>query len=394
MKHFFHANTCSPPPPKPTRAGGACLRLLLALMLALVPGMSWASFHFYDNVHNLKHHPTLKEPNMQFTVMFYDAGGYDSFFLHDATEGSNAGPALYVDGYYICSPDYELAWPGSNSSGWQDGIEDQRKYDGWWGNTYTKTVGGVTYTVKFWNPYRNGDRYGVTVHVFMDKYRVGEQHTVTIRGKWRINRTSTQFEESSWTFNAIPNPFKESTLAVNYIDYTNATLTGKLNTSFANYLAVARDYPGSYFNGKTQYVEPDKFSGWKEFSMGTTEISNMPFYVKNSYEEYGPRSIYVQHQTTASPTQSGYIKSIVWSSTWIQLPDFMRAKNITAVPDKWKKQITLNWEAESSKNEYSTGTWSIYRYPEGNPTAKVLVADKLLNTTRKYVADIPDYDTK
>ncbi len=330
---------------------------------------------------------------MQFTVMFYDAGGYDSFFLHDATEGSNAGPALYVDGHYICSPDDELAWPGSNGSGNQDGIEDQRKYDGWWGNTYTKTVGGVTYTVKFWDPGRSGDRYGVRVHVFMDKYRVGEQHTVTIRGKWRINRTSTQFEERSWTFNAIPNPFKESTLAVNYIDYTNATLTGKLNTSFANYLAVARDYPGSYFNGKTQYVQPNKFSGWKEFSMGSTEISNMPFYVKNSYEEYGPRSIYVQHQI-AVPAKGGYVECKVWSSTWISLPDFSRAKNITAVPDKWKKQVTLNWEAEESKNEFTTGTWSIYRYPADNPTAKVLVADKLLYTTRKYVADVPDYDTK
>ena len=131
MKHFFHANACSPPPPKPTRAGGACLRLLLALLLALVPGMSWASFHFYDDVHSYNHHPTVEEPNMQFVVCFYDAGGYDSFFLHDATEGSNAGPALYVDGHYICSPDYEFAWPGSNGSGNQDGIEDQRKKIRW-----------------------------------------------------------------------------------------------------------------------------------------------------------------------------------------------------------------------------------------------------------------------
>ncbi len=396
MKHFFHANACSPPPPKPTRAGGACLRLLLALMLALVPGMSWASFHFYDDVHSYNHHPTVEEPNMQFVVCFYDAGGYDSFFLHDATEGSNAGPALYVDGHYICSPDYEFAWPGSNGSGNQDGIEDQRKkYDGWWGNTYTKSINGQLYTVKFWNPYRSGDRYYVTVHVFIDKMRVEEQHTVKIKGKWRINRTSTQFEERSWTFNAIPNPFKESTLAANYIDYTNATLTGKLNTSYENNVAVAREYRGGYINGKPYHLIPDKdnnFSGWKTFAKGSSQISKMPFYIDQSYSEY-PRTLYVQHQISV-PAKGGYVECKVWSSTWINLPDFSRAEKITATPDMWKKQVTLTWETANLKNEFTTGTWTIYRYPVGNPTAKVPIVEKLLNTTRKYVADVPDYDTK
>ena len=118
MKHFFHANACSPPPPKPIRAGGACLRLLLALLLALVPGMSWAGGSFFKDasIHSISHHPTIAEPNMQISLCIYDVTkDRNSFFLHNATEGSNAGPALYVDGNYICSPDYELAWPGSKN---------------------------------------------------------------------------------------------------------------------------------------------------------------------------------------------------------------------------------------------------------------------------------------
>ena len=203
-----------------------------------------------------------------------------------------------MDGHYICSPDKELAWPGSNGSGNQDGIEDQRGAQGWWYNTYTKSINGQLYTVKFWNPYRSGDRYYVTVHVFIDKMRVEEQHTVKIKGKWRINRTSTQFEERSWTFNAIPNPFKESTLAANYIDYTNATLTGKLNTSYENNVAVAREYRGGYINGKPYHLIPDKdnnFSGCKTFAKGSSQISNLQFYIDQSYSEY-PRTLYVQHQ--------------------------------------------------------------------------------------------------
>ena len=96
MKHFFHANACSPPPPKPTRAGGACLRLLLALMLALVPGMSWAGSYFGNtSIHSIAWQPTVEKPHMQINLCIYDATkNSNSFFLHDATEGSNAGPAL------------------------------------------------------------------------------------------------------------------------------------------------------------------------------------------------------------------------------------------------------------------------------------------------------------
>ena len=103
MKHFFHANACSPPPPKPTRAGGACLRLLLALMLALVPGMSWAGSYFGDaSIHSIAWQPTVEKPHMQINLCIYDATkNSNSFFLHDATEGSNKGPAIYIDGQYI-----------------------------------------------------------------------------------------------------------------------------------------------------------------------------------------------------------------------------------------------------------------------------------------------------
>ncbi|MGN0281841.1 MAG: hypothetical protein ACI4B3_06045, partial [Prevotella sp.] len=344
-------------------------------------------------MHKTNHHPTVEEPNMQFTVMFYDAAGSDSFFLHDATEGENKGPALYVDGKYICSPDYELAWPGSNNTGNQDGIEDQRKYNGWWGNTYTNTVDGVTYTVKFWDPGRSGDKYGVNVHVFMDKYRVGEKHTVTIKGMWKINNNGAQLEEYSWTFDPISNPFDESSLAVNYTDYQTATLTGNLNGTYENNVAVSRDYPGTYVDGKTQYVEPEDFSLNKTFDKGTSTTGNMSFTIDSSYPDYGPYNIYVQHQITSLPTQSGYVECKVWNGTWVSLPDFMRAKNITATPDKWKKQITLNWEAENSNNEYSTGTWSIYYYPLDDPGNKSKLTEGLLNTTRKYVADVTEYDT-
>ena len=399
MKHFFHANACSPPPPKPTRAGGACLRLLLALLLALVPGMSWAGSYFGNtSIHSIAWQPTVEKPHMQINLCIYDATkNSNSFFLHDATEGSNKGPAIYIDGQYIGSPDWELAWPGNSNTGDDDALENQRGNNGWWGSTYSRTIDGVTYTVRFWDPGKNGNKYYVTMFVFIDNFRVDETHTVKIRGKWKINNNGSSWQECSWTSTAISNPFKENTLAVNYTDYNHANLTGSLNGTYANNVSVSRDYLGTYVNGKTQYLAPEEFTtstgASKGYEKGTTKIGDLPFYINSSYPDYGPHKVYVQHHIPYAAAD-GFPERRVWSSTTIDIPDFTRAKNITATPDKWKKQITLNWEAESSKNEFTTGTWSIYRYPADNPTAKVLVADKLLYTTRKYVADVPDYDTK
>ena len=399
MKHFFHANACSPPPPKPIRAGGACLRLLLALLLALVPGMSWAGSYFGNtSIHSIAWQPTVEKPHMQINLCIYDATkNSNSFFLHDATEGSNKGPAIYIDGQYIGSPDWELAWPGNSNTGDDDALENQRGNNGWWGSTYSRTIDGVTYTVRFWDPGKNGNKYYVTMFVFIDNFRVDETHTVKIRGKWKINNNGSSWQECSWTSTAISNPFKENTLAVNYTDYNHANLTGSLNGTYANNVSVSRDYLGTYVNGKTQYLAPEEFTtstgASKGYEKGTTKIGDLPFYINSSYPDYGPHKVYVQHHIPYAAAD-GFPERRVWSSTTIDIPDFTRAKNITATPDKWKKQITLNWEAESSKNEFTTGTWSIYRYPADNPTAKVLVADKLLYTTRKYVADVPDYDTK
>ena len=371
---------------------------MLVLLLALLPRPLWAAFDFSTTYSAIDWHPTIQKPHLEIGLCFYDTNGYDSFFTHDATEGSNVGPALYIDDNYICSPDYELAWPGSGD-GNDQGLEDKRGNDGWWGNTYTKKVNGVTYTIKFWDPRKISGRFYVTLHVFIDNFVVDHKYKVKIKGWWKTNNSNNNkplLKERTFTFNAISNPFKESTFAVKYTDYTKATLTGSLNGTYENRIAVARDYKGKYYNGNTVFLAHNStnFNDWKTYAKGTTTTGDMSFTLDNSYTEYGPRKIYMQHYISSPAASSGYVDCNVWNGTWITLPDFMRAKNITATPDKWKKQVTLNWEAENSNNEYTTGTWSVYRYPKDNPTAKVLVAEKLLNNTRKYVADVPDYDTK
>ena len=142
-----HSSWSSPP------LARAVSRLTLLLTLMFIPILSWAGVHFKDEKYSkFVNHPTVDRPYMQLKLFMYDLDGGDGFFMHDAVEGGNKGPAIYVDGKYICSADNELARPGSNGTGNDSGLEDDRRFDGYYGNKYTKTIDGVTYTIRFWTP--------------------------------------------------------------------------------------------------------------------------------------------------------------------------------------------------------------------------------------------------
>lgn len=107
-------------------------------MAMVVPRQAYAGAHFNtaygrgtDYYSRLYHHPTVDEPWIGIFFWFYDMNGYDGFFLHDETEKGHRGPAIYIDGKYICSPDWELAWPGEKGNGNDLGLEDQRGNNGW-----------------------------------------------------------------------------------------------------------------------------------------------------------------------------------------------------------------------------------------------------------------------
>ena len=121
-------------PPKRQRQWGAfsvVLKSMLLLLLAFVSQQSYAGFDFETaGYFGLDWQPTVEKPNMQIGLCFYDTNGSDSFFLHDATEGDIAGPAVYVDGKYICSPDWELAWPGPSFTGNDSALNDEKENDG------------------------------------------------------------------------------------------------------------------------------------------------------------------------------------------------------------------------------------------------------------------------
>nr|WP_302945493.1 LamG-like jellyroll fold domain-containing protein [uncultured Prevotella sp.] len=367
------------------------IRFVLALLLALAPGASWAGEHFYDLDHAVHLHPNVNEPYINIYLCFYDTNGKDGFFTHDG-----GGPAIYVDGHLICNADWELAWPG-NGSGNNDGLEDQRGNSGWWGNTYTRTVKGTKYTVRFWDPRKAGGKFYVLLCIDMDNMEVGKTHTVTVRGTWRINSGTTQLESKTFNIGAVNIPSWYST-NFNRTNYNTVEANG---TVLSNYgpTTVAAKNPIVVGKGSealpTKYINPSSLPASKGLGKGTTAWSGMNMTYDDSNEKtYGNRIVHYQHSFDVIPSgqQSARTKCTLWKWDRAYLQDFVKPANITAQSDVWKKQVTITWENFDEHSSFE-GTWSVYRYPKGKPEASKVIAQKLSVKTHKYTDDIPDYDT-
>lgn len=376
--------------------------LLLLVMAMVVPRHAYAGAHFgtiYDgDTYNsrISHHPTVNEPWITVYFWFYDTWGGDGYFLHDETERGHKGPAVYVDGKYICSPDWELAWSSGNGNA--SGLDDQRGNNGWWGSTYTNSVDGVNYTVRFWDPRKVNGQFWVEMVIYMDKMAVATEHDVKIRGKWKLNGDSSnpggsiKFEERTFRTQAIRNIFSDSP---NYErTYGSLKVTrSSLNTSYGP-TTVAMTTDGSYYkdygNGK-RYFDPSTMNQavYKTYSKGSSTYNGLTL----SYNETDGSSFYLYRQKSITVTPNDRPSTIIFGWQMDMPYRYDAPCNVDATTDMWKKQILLTWQASGGLC-YANGTWSIYRYPDGHPEDKTKVASDIPYNTRKYTDDVPDYDQK
>lgn len=366
--------------------------LLLVIAMA-VPRQAYAGAHFGTDYGSnsrynsrISHHPTVNEPWITVYFWFYDRDGHDGYFLHNKTEPGHDGPAVYVDGKYICSPDWELSWASGNGNA--SGLEDQREKNGWWGSTYTRNVDGVNYTVRFWDPRRENDQYWVEMVIYMDKMAVATEHDIKIRGMWRINDVSEKYEERTFRSRGISNIFSDSPSYER--TYGSLKVKGSsLNTSYGP-TTVAMTTDGSYYNNYSgkRYYDPSTMNQavYKTYSKGSSSYNGLTL----SYNEQGGSfKLYKQKSITVTPNDRP--STILFRWVWAAISDYDEPRKVEAATDMWKKQISLTWQVYGS-SYYTDGTWSIYRYPDGHPEDKTKVASDIPYNTRKYTDDVPDYD--
>ena len=81
---------------------------------------------------------------------------------------------------------------------------------------------------------------------------------------------------------------------------------------------------------------------------------------------------------------------LVYQWELANIPGFATAKNPTVNSDMWKKQNVLSWDVEESEMRTTNGTWRIYRYPQGETSAREEIKRDIQYDTRTYT----DADTR
>ena len=362
-------------------------RLLPLLLLCLfgMTGQLQAAIRFEQHC-EIMDQPKLGHPYITFDLIYYDwTNGSNSFFLHDSGDGVHKGPAIWVDGHYICSPDWELAWPDTDETGNGTGASNEAaKVDGWWGTRYTNTYDGITYVVRFYNPYEQVKtskqrKFAVRMCIYMGQMEVGATHTVRIRGKWKINGEGSYWVDNTWTTNALSSPWGAGTPTARMINYNTVSLNGTLDSRITTKVGFYKTSEGSAPSG---FVPQNRLSGVKSYT--SDSYSNQTnTYTRSDANQANGSTVAVQYFTELS-ADNELITIYRWYN--LNVPGFVKPTNVGAEPDTWSKSVHVSWNKETSNSRSTEGTWSVFR-------DNTEIASKLSYGTDHYDDNnVPEYN--
>ena len=387
----------------PASGGVFGKHLLIVISFLLLGSLSAQAdcWHFRDNSnHAVVNNPSYDRPYLRLTAMFFDkTAGNNGYFTKQKPTQSGAipgdapdGPAIFINGQYACSPIYEFGWNGDGDGAWSACGKDS-----WWGNTYTKTIDGITYTIKFYNPYHDGSskRMYVNVVIFPNKLPYGQQTTVKIAGMWKMNSSQkTPVEESyTWTFAGLPTMGVSSPTAVTY-DYNNIKISGNLKSGYGqNTVGTFRNATAENISWKQTLTSSKPYdSNLSSFSDQILEFRDRSNYYSDvrTYVEYIiSRKNYTPAEFDELPSGSRInVDYFMWYP--VTVPGYMRANDLkTANSNIWNKEVKITWGTEGKEGD---GTWSIYRYEGSELKNGTLVADNIDKNYRSYIVTVPSYE--
>ncbi|MBO7139526.1 MAG: LamG domain-containing protein [Prevotella sp.] len=378
---------------KKTKLSKSWWRVPLLLLACLIGGSSptWAVMHFKDNTRmSVFHEPTETEPFIGVSVLYYDANDCDSYFTHKKTEGGNPGPAVYVDGKYICSPDNELAWPGGKAEGSEEGnwsgAESACGKDGWYGNTYNHEY----CTIRFWNPYHEAKkgnegyyRTYIEMRIYLKNWNTAQTHTVKIKGWWRLNCNKGEgYEEKVFSNIKGFEDWKNTSITALTTGRSSVTVSGSnLGSKSTNVALYA-----SFGSAPSEYK--DVADGcFSKNSNYTTSFSNMTCSVdRNNYKNTLNLPVQLSRTITTGDV-SGDMHIYRWFTP--NVPGFVYPVDVKcSEPNQWTRKTTLTWTVDAANNRCTEGKWAV----RNSTTGEVLSQNVLTYEKRSYEATIDGYN--
>jgi len=388
------------------------LKLLPVILLCLILGsgkLSAKARHFNNTEdHFVVNNPTLTAPYMSFQVMYYDrTSSNNSFFQKRRPSGvpSNApeGPAVFIDGVYFCSPVAEMAFPGGSSATSGDGDDGAAsdlasKDNSWSGKVYRGKINGKNYTLLFYDPRQKGGGSQVfmyTCYLFVDKMQVGDKHSVTIKGWWRMNSDQRNGKEESWTwnFNALGSFGFGSPSATMY-GFDKMKISGKISSSCGP--TVVGTYNGATKSGLSW---TDGLTTSQSFIMGTPSFTDAVIGCDDRTDYTGTHTKYVeyiiQYPKFSKPSGCNEIpndrKPDISLYQWYvtSVPGYVKPVQASTPFESfmWAKSIKINWGVDESGTRNKNGKWYVYR------NNQLITPNGLSYSTRNYTDnEVPEYD--
>ena len=382
-------------------------RELLVLVVCLLASSSvlQAKIQFKDADMWVSHQPTISEPYIVVDVLYFDADGKDSYFNLEEYKTGYPGPAVYVDGSWVCSPGAELCWntheatansETSADNSWWDVNSQENSYFTDGVHTYTNNNLSNPVTIKFYDPYKsssNSGHYRVSMYVFLKYWKVGETHTIRVSGKWQVNSSG---DDGSWqsksvttnAFTGISNIWSRPSIKMT--NYKTAVVYGNLaksygpttvgiytkgNSALSSYSTdFTQTAKKTYDKGKTEYIESEAPTG-EPYNFNYSTGATVP----------------IQYSCAVSFSKDNYTKSDMLVYGWFteSVPGFVNPTDVGyELSDQWAKKVKVTWKVNETGSRSKEGKWMI----KNEKTGKTVTYDKY--STRSGEIEISEYSTK
>ena len=334
-------------------------------------------------------------PYFEMKMIYYDRTRYANSYW-------SAAPEIYVDGTLVCTGD-EIGqfankglWYGDDVKAWRL-AEDE---NGWWGEPDEESNNGVTYRVRFRDPFKAAnDIVSCYMRVYISSMEAGSTHKVRIRGYWlhekAQNNVHTKLVDKEWTF-TVPSIWTD-TPTCNMTDYNHLNASGQLNANwgpttvgfYSDNESSAPTASSSYYT--KPFVKTSNLKSRKEYAAENSSFSNQSATHNRSDQSQKDGSTAAIEYVIAKADNGFTTNFYKWFN--VSVPGFAVPQNLSATTDQWAKSLTLNWKVDvdlqqgGNSRRCKEGKWYIYRGEDQIGTMDYDKEDMSFTDT-----EVPSYD--